>query len=561
MTDHDNGINTLVSEYHRGHIDRGEFLRRAALLGLSASAAASLLAAPAPTASASSRVLRIGPVAIWGNYDPATNNSDGWTFPFATIYEGLRAFRPGTTQPINILAESVDISADGRKIAFSLKRGIQFHHGYGELTAEDVKYSFERAAGFGKLYPDAQKGNVNDVSWYPGDFQGLKQVQVTGKYSGVIVFKEPFAPFVNMTLPYTTSGMIISKKAVEKLGRNAWIQDPVGGLPVGTGPYMVVSHTPNKEVILQRFKEYGGAASALTRSYDWDEIRIMLIPSSGMTAGESVAVPLQAGDVDFTTGLGARLAKSLVGHQGLQTYARRQVSNYNYITLNVQHPNLRDVRVRQAIRYAIDVPSLITVQGESQSSRIYSCVPPQLQSGYWPDAPRYNRDVDKAKHLMQQAGVSALKVDLEVSSGGANAKPEGELIQANLADIGITANVLLVRPKDWVTNVNRAQITLVGYLGGPDPYYNLEWFASSQIKFWNWAFWANKEFDQLLAQLGLVIDPHKRTQIAIRMQQLMDQSAAFIWINAPVEHAAGTLHVKPAYDWDGNEVLQLFKAV
>src|SRR5579885_729642 len=108
-----------------------------------------------------------------------------------------------------------------------------------------------------------------------------------------------------MTLPYTTSGMIISKKAVEKLGRNAWIQDPVGGLPVGTGPYMVVSHTPNKEVILQRFKEYGGAASALTRSYDWDEIRIMLIPSSGMTAGESVAVPLQAGDVDFTTGLGA----------------------------------------------------------------------------------------------------------------------------------------------------------------------------------------------------------------------------------------------------------------
>src|SRR5579871_995678 len=101
-------------------------------------------------------------------------------------------------------------------------------------------------------------------------------------------------------------------------------------------------------------------------------------------------------------------------------------------------------------------------------------------------------------------------------SGGANAKPEGELIQANLADIGITANVLLVRPKDWVTNVNRAQITLVGYLGGPDPYYNLEWFASSQIKFWNWAFWANKEFDQLLAQLGLVIDPHKRTQIAIR---------------------------------------------
>ena len=49
--------------------------------------------------------------------------------------------------------------------------------------------------------------------------------------------------------------MIISKKAVEKLGRGAWIEDPTGGLPVGTGPYEVVSHTPNKEAVLQRFKD------------------------------------------------------------------------------------------------------------------------------------------------------------------------------------------------------------------------------------------------------------------------------------------------------------------
>jgi peptide/nickel transport system substrate-binding protein len=558
MSDHDHSLARLAREYHGGQIDRAEFLRRAALLGLSASAVAPLLATHADAAGTGSRVLRLGPYSIWGNYDPATNNSDGWTFPFATIYESLRAFKLGTTQPVNVLAESIDVSKDGKKIAFTIKQGIPFHHGYGELTAEDVKYSFERAAGFGKLYPDAQKGNVNDTSWYPGDFPGLQEVKVTGKYSGVVIFKQPFSPFFSITLPYSTSGMIISKKAVEKLGRNAWVQDPVGGLPVGTGPYMVASHTPNKEVVLQRFAEYGGAASAMATSYDWDEIRVTLIPSTGMTAGEAVTVPLQAGDVDFTTGLGARLAQSLAGNAKLQTFARRQVSNYNFLFLNVQHPNLRDLRVRQAIRYAIDVPSLIAVQGEPQSSRIYGCVPPQLQSGHWADAPRYNRDVAKAKSLLQQAGVSSLRVDLDASGGG---KPVGELIQANLADIGITANVLLVRPKNWVTDVNVAQITYVGYLGGPDPYYNLEWFASSQIKFWNWAFWVNPEFDRLLAQLGLVIDPAKRSQIAIRMQQLMDQSGGFIWINSPVEHAAGTLHVKPAYDWDGNEALHLFKAV
>src|SRR5437667_10415016 len=118
MTDQDNGLDTLAREYHRGRIDRRELLRRAALLGLSASAVAPLLAAPAEAASTSSRVLRLGPYADWGNLDPATNNSDGWTFPFATIYEGLRAFRLGTTQPVNVLAESVERSADGKRIAF-----------------------------------------------------------------------------------------------------------------------------------------------------------------------------------------------------------------------------------------------------------------------------------------------------------------------------------------------------------------------------------------------------------------------------------------------------------
>jgi hypothetical protein len=65
----------------------------------------------------------------------------------------------------------------------------------------------------------------------------------------------------------------------------------------------------------------------------------------------------------------------------------------------------------------------------------------------------------------------------------------------------------------------------------------------------------------LLVQLGRELNPHKRTEIAIRMQQLMDQSASFLWVNQPVTHFAGSRHVKPAFDWDGNEILHLFKAV
>jgi peptide/nickel transport system substrate-binding protein len=195
---------------------------------------------------------------------------------------------------------------------------------------------------------------------------------------------------------------------------------------------------------------------------------------------------------------------------------------------------------------AIDVPALIALQGESLNARAYALIkPPQL--GYWPDAPHYNRDVDRARHLLKKAGVSALRVDLATSGN----KAVGELIQSNLQEIGIATNILLNPPSDYDTNVKKAQLTYVNYGGGPDPYFTIEWFTTSQIGIWNWAFWSNKEFDRLLVALAREFNPHKRAEMAIRMQQLMDESAGFIWVNRTVLHSAGQPHVKPAFTWDG----------
>ena len=158
-----------------------------------------------------------------GTLDTLTNQFDYAFPPFNTVYEGLTRYPPGDKwQAVNTLAESLKSSSDGKTISFTLKKGIPFHGGYGEVVAEDVQYSFYRAVGKEKLYPDATK---DDTSWYGGDFGSLREIKLTGKYSGVILFDKPFSPMVRLTLPYATSGLIVSKKAVENSRKSRLAQE------------------------------------------------------------------------------------------------------------------------------------------------------------------------------------------------------------------------------------------------------------------------------------------------------------------------------------------------
>src|SRR5699024_9293027 len=111
-------------------------------------------------------------------------------------------------------AEEFEMNDEGTEIEFKLREGIQFHHGYGEMTAEDVKFSFERI-----IDPD-------ENSQYASDWETLEEVEVTGKYTGKIILSEPFAPLLASTIPWTP-GSILSKEAYEDRGER-FALDPVG---------------------------------------------------------------------------------------------------------------------------------------------------------------------------------------------------------------------------------------------------------------------------------------------------------------------------------------------
>ena len=156
------------------------------------------------------------------------------------VYEGLITYKPGTYDVVKQLAETFEPSADGKSFHFTLKKGVQFQGGYGELTTDDVKFSFERIAGMTK--PALQSAYVAD--WAPQ----LKEVQIASKYEGTIVLNNVFAPLMHTTLP-ALSGLIVSKKAVLDRGKQ------FGAHPIGRAPTRCSRPRPTRQVVLTEVRE------------------------------------------------------------------------------------------------------------------------------------------------------------------------------------------------------------------------------------------------------------------------------------------------------------------
>ena len=131
--------------------------------------------------------------------------------------------------------------------------------------------------------------------------------------------------------------------------------------------------------------------------------------------------------------------------------------------------------------------------------------------------------------------------------------------QSNLADIGIKVNILLSPPDSYVKDRAVGQLYWTNYGGAPDPYYQFEWFTCAQFSLWDWAFWCNADYDNMWNQIAIEEDEAKRTQIAIKMQQLMDESASFVWSNYQFTNAVSRAGIQAVFDRNGNPVVQYFK--
>ena len=436
------------------------------------------------------------------------------------VFQRLMKQKPNSSElELDAAAEVRQVSPT--VIEFRLKPGQMFTDGFGEMTADDVKFSFERIG----LPP---KDGAKESS-YKADWLFLQGVEVKSKYEGRIVLTQPRANLYDVVIA-DGSGCIISRKAVRERGADFATR------PVGSGPYQLVSLERQKGATLRRNPAYSG------RKPQYEEISIRFISDARTTD-----LALRSGELDFAV-LAPAAAEPLRSVAGLTVNDQPSIA-YVWLGMNVEKAPLSDLRVRQAIRLALDVDQMLAAGYNGKAPRLNTLLPPQIL-GHWREAPVYKRNVAEAKSLLAAAGVSSLKVKLLVLNQ-AHYQSMALVARALLAEIGVTVEVDAQEggtfwnsgKGDTGKNID---LFITRFNGKHDPNFIMQWFVSGQIGDWNWQRWNSPEFDALYAQSAGEVDAAKRRQLVIDAQRLMDRSAAFVWLTNEANTLVHRNWIRPA---------------
>ncbi|MCV2872687.1 ABC transporter substrate-binding protein [Defluviimonas sp. WL0050] len=515
--------------WSRVGLPRRAFLKGATALG---AMAATGLALPRP-AFAAGGTLKTRTYADIRSMDPAFSQGVVDEEIHAAIYNKLIQYKPGREWGWQLDAATMVEQVDDTHINFALRDDIGFTNGFGAMTAEDVKFSFER------IIDDALE-STNKPDWGP-----LDHVEVTGERTGTIVLKNAFQPLWSITLPYI-AGNIVSKAAFESVGGKIDTQ------PVATsGPYLHAGWEPKQKTTLKRNPDWKGEAPV------YDEIQIYHIDDE-----KAAEIAFEAGEIDFTrVSLDSveRLKSSPIDGATLDEYPSLY---YVWVGMNLDNPKMANLKLRQAIQYAIDVPSIMAGAYFGAAEPSTGIIAPGLPGHREASLTGTAADLEKAQALMAESGETNVSLTISVLNKSANVTA-AQIIQANLAAIGITLDISLHEGATFweLGNDENVELVLNRYSMTPDPYYATSWFITEQAGIWNWERFKNEEFDELHLAAQSEGDQAKRAAMYARAQDLMEESGAYKFItheSTPVIYRNG---VVPALRPDGLPLYRYFGAV
>jgi peptide/nickel transport system substrate-binding protein len=430
-------------------------------------------------------------------------------------------------------AESLE-EIEPTRLRFKLREGIMFTGGYGELTAEDVKYSFERHA-----LPEV-------ASAYATDWVALDKVEIIDRYTGDIVLKQPYTPIYMTTLPWV-AGMILSKAALEKT-KNVFENEAVP--PAMSGPYHLVEWKPKEKIVLKANPDYPGPKPAFAE--------VILRPIDDDKTAE---IGFDAGEIAFTNVAMSSVPRLKSEPKAGVTLNAPVTYGIDYIGVNTAHPALSDVRVRRALQLGTDFDAIIEGAYFGVAERATGLIPRGML-GYRESLLYPKRDVEKAQALLAEAGAEGLSVELTII-GNSDFQSIAQIMQASLSEIGVDLQIKVVDSGAyWSLGSESAgeqwkdlQLYLTRFFLLPDPIWFTTWFTPEQIGIWNWERWDNKEYGELNAAQGMESDPAKRAAMIVKMQDLMEESGAYLWITNGIWPTLWRDPLKPAITPDGRYML------
>lgn len=369
-----------------------------------------------------------------GQLDPHVSVKSPDMILFGQMFNGLVRFRPGSMDPATIepdLAERWESSTDGLTWTFHLRKGAQFHHGYGEVTADDAAFSLERAAN-------------PKISGFASNYADVAAVKALDRYTVRITLKNPVPSLLALVANYQ-GGNVVSKKAAQEMGDN------FKNRPIGTGPFAFSEYRPKQWVKLVAHKDYFRGTPKLKG------LTFRYVPSDA-----SRELAFEKGELDLFFGKRddkwiARLREregvivDVIGPGELRT-----------LHLSVTQKPLSDIRVRRAIAHAMNREEMMLATGRSITQAGYSPVPPGYL-GSTSDVARYDYDPEKAKALLKEAGYpDGLTLKVLGSSRPTMLHPL-QLIQEHLRRVGIKLDLDVIDHSAYHAQIRKDLSPMVLY--------------------------------------------------------------------------------------------------
>ncbi|WP_299146357.1 ABC transporter substrate-binding protein [uncultured Tateyamaria sp.] len=397
---------------------------------------------------------------------------------YSNVFEGLTRFK-GDGSVVPGLASSWEISDDGLTYTFTLRDGVTFHDGT-TMDAEDVKFTLDRILADDSA--NAQKAL----------YAAISAVEVVDAQTVRLTLSEPNG---NMLFNLAWGdAVIVAPESIENIKQQ----------PIGTGPFKFDSWTQGDSIQISQYDGYWGDQPALTQA----TFKFISDPTAAFAA-------MMAEDVDVFTGFPAPENLPQFDADPRFQVLVGSTEGETILSTNNKQPPFDDVRVRQAVAHAIDRQAII-------DGAMFGYGTP-IGTHFAPHNPAYvdltggsSFDPDKARALLAEAGMAeGFETTLHLPPPS-YARRGGEIIAAQLAEVGIKAEIINVEWAQWLETVFRGKtfgLTIVshtepmdiGIYANPDYYFQYD----------------NPAFQELITTLNSTTDPDTRTNLMAKAQEII----------------------------------------
>lgn len=435
------------------------------------------------------------------------------------------------------LATGWEVSDDQLTWTFTLRDDVLWHDGE-PFTAADVKYSYEIASDpnytGGSFYPEI----LGATERQSGEADEVSGVQVIDDYTVSITTVEPNA----LVLDTIAQRQILPEHVLADVPAADLGSSVQATMPIGTGPYRLVEWRTDEALVFEAFPDYYGDIANIP-NYIWK-----VVPELATHYTELVT-----GAADISTSVTGDDFPSIQGEPGIATLQLPGV-NLTDVNFNTSSPFFSDVRVRQAVAYALDRESMIAVGGGAgglTTSQIH------------PSAPEYNADIEpypfdpeQAMALLEEAGWQDADGDGVRESHGIEGLDEGtpfsvelgtwsnplyslpaQIIEQNLSDVGIEVSINVVDFNvyfsEYLTATNNPdfEFGLSGWFNFSVPtYFDLAGNFATDSDGYSRTLWSNARFDELMTAIPTIFDADARNQAYYEAQQIIHDELPYLYL-------------------------------